>query len=778
MDSLARVLIGESSGDELAALRELAPAGLHERLNTSTIEATVAQSLHLKLQASDTPRVHTSASGGHEAAIAAAGKRKPSPHPALPALAGASRQSSDAHEPIPQELRSGPTVAELREQHGKFMQDGGLEYQFAGLDVFFNGLEGLIGIPEARALQAMELEHTAADALDEFTSPDYGVSTTPQVEWWFVAEPERAVEWPAETRNLGAPEPSPARRRKPLPIAEIEILRLLKNKELVEMGQQMLLFEELVSARLYTGLMFQKYNGCLRGFGPGFAGCKGNGYVTTIHTLNSMLVKASKLTRVGRVYRGVSGGVLLDAFWTANEHGVRGGVERAFVSTSFARTEALSYSRRRDGQPAILFEIEMGMISRGCDVSWISQYPAECECLFAPLTGFELKRIRVEGTVLLVEVRPSVNLSALTLKQVVTKMKQSQLDLVRLIREDLALGEDSSQNPPRLDLVLSQLDGRDGSYFNKAENHKTSLEQVFAARHAVLHERSEKSEQSASSLEPSLFRSSSSRLMLKSSNSTRALVVDAGRHAEAPADPAGLWKAAGWLASSGSNEQLAQALHGTGALPADELAATRRLADLSVAELSAHLRAGGLAERLVQTLRPKLEELQLVPTSSELREQHSKFVADNTAFVFRYADLGAFFSGLEGQIGPPDERVMQAMEREHTGAADSRDAFTTNNYGITTRPEWNGEAPTRSFPDSSRSPTRPLNSPIPPRPPARASSFLTHPSQLTTTPLQPHMSPLHLTRTPPAHTQTPTHPPTLSRTPTPQVLCSSAGAQP
>jgi hypothetical protein len=660
MDSLAGVLIGESSADELAALRELSPAGLNERLNASTIEATVAQELHLKLQASGPRRVHTPR--------------------LLPSCPG-----SHAHEPIPQELRSGPTVAELREQQGKSVHDGGLEYQFAGLDVFFNGLEGLIGLPEARALQAMELEHTAAaDSLDEFTSPDYGISTTPEVEWWFVAEPERAVEWPAETRNLGAPEPSPVKRRKPLPLSEIEILRLLKNKELLELGQQMLLLEELISARMYTGPMFQKYNGCLRGLGPGFAGCKGNGYVTTIHTLNSMLVKASKLTRVGRVYRGVSGGVLPDAFWTANDHGVRGGVERAFVSTSYARTEALSYSCLRDGQPSILFEIQMGMISRGCDVSWISQYPAESECLFAPLTGFEVKRIRVEGTGLLAEVRPSVNLSALTLEQVVTKMKQSQLDLVRLIREDLTLGEESSENPPRLDLVLSQLDERDGAYFNKAENYKTSLEEVFAARHAVLHERSEKS---ASSREPSLFRSSSSRVMLKSSNSTRALAVDAARDGEAPTDASGLWKAAGWLASSGANEQLAQALHGNGAPPADELAATRRLADLSVAELSAHLRAGGLAERLVQTLRLKLEELLLVPTASELREQHSKFVADNTAFVFRYADLGAFFSGLEGQIGPPDERVMQAMEREHTGAADSRDAFTTNNYGITTRPE-------------------------------------------------------------------------------------------
>ena len=39
------------------------------------------------------------------------------------------------------------------------------------------------------------------------------------------------------------------------------------------------------------------------------------------------------------------------------------------------------------GKPALLFEIQMGMIDRGAELGWISQYPHEAECLFAPLTG-------------------------------------------------------------------------------------------------------------------------------------------------------------------------------------------------------------------------------------------------------------------------------------------------------------------------------------------------------------------------------------------------------
>jgi hypothetical protein len=159
--------------------------------------------------------------------------------------------------------------------------------------------------------------------------------------------------------------------------------------------------------------------------------------VTTIHAINSMVVKASKLTKVGCVYRGVSGGVLPDSFWTANKHGVRGGVERSFLSTTHDRAEAMRYASA-DDKPSVVFELQMGMvrcraprvclrtytatprgsrprlypsppaprqIDRGCDLAWISQYKGEAECLFAPLTAFELEHTRIEGRVLVVGIR-------------------------------------------------------------------------------------------------------------------------------------------------------------------------------------------------------------------------------------------------------------------------------------------------------------------------------------------------------------------------------------
>ena len=47
------------------------------------------------------------------------------------------------------------------------------------------------------------------------------------------------------------------------------------------------------------------------------------------------------------------------------------------------------------------------------------QYPTESEVLFAPCCGFEVENTRVEGSVLVVNVRVSVNLLASTIEQVV-----------------------------------------------------------------------------------------------------------------------------------------------------------------------------------------------------------------------------------------------------------------------------------------------------------------------------------------------------------------------
>ena len=52
------------------------------------------------------------------------------------------------------------------------------------------------------------------------------------------------------------------------------------------------------------------------------------------------------------------------------------------------------------GRNGIVFEVQMGMVDRGADIAWLSQYPHEKEILFAPLSGLEVQSSRVDGSVL------------------------------------------------------------------------------------------------------------------------------------------------------------------------------------------------------------------------------------------------------------------------------------------------------------------------------------------------------------------------------------------
>eukprot|EP00966_Prymnesium_polylepis_P244327 5650565-Prymnesium_polylepis.1 len=182
----------------------------------------------------------------------------------------------------------------------------------------------------------------------------------------------------------------------------------------------------VAGVRLYTGPMYKPYNAVLRGLraeGPflrntmvrlccpkdvadrymGDANLSEapsgsirleeamlslNRYTTTLHAINSGIVKLSKLTKATTVYRGVNG-VLPDEFWEPNDDNVMGGVELGFMSTSTEKDVALGYVKQANQPASILLEIRMGMIDRGADVSCLSQFPAEREILFAPLTGLE-----------------------------------------------------------------------------------------------------------------------------------------------------------------------------------------------------------------------------------------------------------------------------------------------------------------------------------------------------------------------------------------------------
>ena len=83
--------------------------------------------------------------------------------------------------------------------------------------------------------------------------------------------------------------------------------------------------------------------------------CQGNAYVSTIHAINSCVIKLSKLTQAVKVWRGFKGATLPKQFFEPNETGVRGGIEYGFSSTTTDREQAVIYA---SGNQSTIFEMQ------------------------------------------------------------------------------------------------------------------------------------------------------------------------------------------------------------------------------------------------------------------------------------------------------------------------------------------------------------------------------------------------------------------------------------
>ncbi|KAJ1485785.1 hypothetical protein T484DRAFT_2393332 [Baffinella frigidus] len=188
--------------------------------------------------------------------------------------------------------------------------------------------------------KAMAAEHTMSEDSEEaFEAPNTQLSTTPLQEWRFVLGMGGHVSANGEIVEGGRP--------------TNEVLFKGRNakslehlKGLIEAREAELTMAELVALRLYTGPMYVRYNGVLRGF------YSRNLYTTTLHLIVSGLRKLCRITAPppknaegGReVFRGTGGMALPPDFFHSDEQGFAGGVEAAFMSTTTDRTVAMHYS--------------------------------------------------------------------------------------------------------------------------------------------------------------------------------------------------------------------------------------------------------------------------------------------------------------------------------------------------------------------------------------------------------------------------------------------------
>ena len=113
---------------------------------------------------------------------------------------GAMERLADAIWPKVEILKAGPaTAAELANQ---WATEGAGDLLYGDLPDFFSGLEMRIGSPDPKVLKDMMADHCSRpDAQVEFTTGNYSVVTTSEVEWKFVTEPETPLKWPIEVSS-------------------------------------------------------------------------------------------------------------------------------------------------------------------------------------------------------------------------------------------------------------------------------------------------------------------------------------------------------------------------------------------------------------------------------------------------------------------------------------------------------------------------------------------------------------------------------------------------
>ena len=132
------------------------------------------------------------------------------------------------------------------------------------------------------------------------------------------------------------------------------------------------------------------------------------------------------------------------------------------------------------------------MIDRGAEISFLSQYPHEKEVLFAPLTGLEVHSMRVEDAALIVGVNLSVNLTALTIEQVIGKRLKLLTDMANGMSFEVQGQLGPAVGPLAAKVLTRELEttalNKTPETYNVDEHFKEAVNSVLAAKEIVLSE--------------------------------------------------------------------------------------------------------------------------------------------------------------------------------------------------------------------------------------------------------------------------------------------------
>jgi len=321
---------------------------------------------------------------------------------------------------------------------------------------------------------------------------DNKMPTVPKLEWLLLTDHEEGIRWlwednaadelrqqlsspPFKLPSGNDPRAADGSTRRLRTSDELKKVMDVKNEELkkLNVGEDMLLLkEEMLAACLYTGPMYMKYNSILRellnSINKESSGAQSKAiakseaaentvtvrgrYTTTMHAINSSILKLSKLTVATTVYRGISGGRLAVDFREL------GGVEIGFMSTTVDRKVALHYAGAgKRGKLAILMEMKQGLANaRGANLADLSQYPGEAEILWPPLTAIEVEETVIQKRVLIVRARPTCNTNSLTITEVINKRRKMVHEMLENMELEIQRDLDVALHDNKLALFTDQ----------------------------------------------------------------------------------------------------------------------------------------------------------------------------------------------------------------------------------------------------------------------------------------------------------------------------------
>eukprot|EP01052_Picozoa_sp_SAG31_P003957 SAG31_NODE_157_length_22047_cov_5.897849_6_plen_1697_part_00 len=380
------------------------------------------------------------------------------------------------------------------ELRAKFMGvfDGTLE-EAQSLLMPTGSLTSLIGPPNESTEfeQAIEDEHCSVPEHNshgdlqfgastyELVTPHYGVNFTPQKEYKFVVDPKFT-----EPMNKGFAIETKEKLGFRQKICVEDLLddavdrirashgRIGWKKDKITgaaFHELRISKVEIISLRLFTGPCYMLYNGVLRGMASGgyiqsgfpeklIGASVAKTFVTTIHMIQSGLVKLSRITPVRTVYYGLGGVKLPRSFDHANVRDSKAGVEFGFVSASLSQERIVRLCTRSINAPCTIFEIQTGVAISGAYLGWLSQYPEEQEMAFLPLTGFEMfSSRRSSNNMLRVQVGLSSCMRSMTIEEVMAVRKNHALSLASDLLsklEEVNVPVQISQHFLRLDQAL------------------------------------------------------------------------------------------------------------------------------------------------------------------------------------------------------------------------------------------------------------------------------------------------------------------------------------